>query len=182
MARRRAKPKDPSPIAPAGFLPRVIGMVVPLSFHRRRITQAAEVILSNVDLYASVTTRVVGTRLLMELRSPIVVPPQVLEGLRLYLARKLQAVLGLKLAPAQIYLVSLPPADDPDRLAPTTRALKRMVQFLPQWSSSEMRRGAVSEPSQPSTFADLRNSVPPPNDLSFVSTQATLRTQEGQTA
>jgi hypothetical protein len=118
-------------------LQRAIGRVLPLEWQLRRISQTAEMLLTHVNLYAAVSAaRVHGRkRVLLELRSPVAVSAQVLEQLRLYLARKLNAVLGLTLEPQQLLLVSLPPADASPQQAPTSSALEREIPQLPLWSA-----------------------------------------------
>lgn len=117
----------------------------------RRIDKAVETILSNIELFASVRTMAVagpGKRLLMELRAPVALSALTLAQLRGYIARKLEAVLGLRLRAEQVFLVSLPSAGAPTPAEPGSVELARTVQGLPLWSSV-VAPGAVAPPTAP---------------------------------
>lgn len=152
----------------------VLSALLPLSWQRRRITQATEMILSNIGLYASVRAVSVdgGKRLVMELRSPVAIPADVLESTRRYVARKLHPALGLRLRPEQLYLVSLPHEDHPSAPGePSTGALRRIVNSLPAWASVRRVQPthdpadsvmAANDSMLPASRLDAAGTRPPP--------------------
>ena len=142
----------------------VLCALLPLSWQRRRITQATEMILSNIGLYASVRALSVdeGRRLVMELLSPVALPADVLDSIRRYLARKLHSLLGLRLRHDQLYLVSLPQGDAPvPPPEPSTGALRRAVNSLPLWAPSKV----ALTPAAPARMAASNDSTVPASRL-----------------
>lgn len=133
-------------------LQRAASAVLPLSLQRRRIRQATELILSNVNLYASVSGLHLadsGRRMVMELRAPVALPAATADALRRYLARKLHQTIGLRLDPERLYLVSLPPRDVASRDTPSSPSLRRQIKELPQWPDT-----AVGAPAPGSVAAN----------------------------
>jgi hypothetical protein len=136
---------------------RWLSKVLPWSWQRRGISRAAEMILSNVNMYATVTTYLVDgpgpQRLLMELRSPVAVPADALEQLHVYVARKLEQLLGLRVQSHRIYLVSLPPVDARPIGEVDGMALARTMQMLPMWPAQRMPAANDAKVSAQTTAA-----------------------------
>lgn len=115
---------------------RILSRLLPLSWQRRRIARAVEVILSNIELFAHVEVRMLAGRgVLMQLHATVQLSAEAQEQTRRYIARKLNAFMGISLAADEIYVVSMPPKPPQYEGLPAvdSNQLARMILMAPPW-------------------------------------------------